>query len=107
LIVIITKTSELSKQNELAQSPLLGKGSRQATFSRFFSSLHFRVRQLRKEVAGWFSGKVARQPDPPTRKLLHLDVSTFFFKNTLQRKLMLSIAFSESKYYVNKLSENI
>ncbi len=42
-----------------------------------------------------------------TGKLLDLKFPTFWFDNTPQGKFMLSIAFGQSKYYVDNLSENI
>ncbi|HRR39505.1 MAG TPA: recombinase family protein, partial [Candidatus Paceibacterota bacterium] len=42
-----------------------------------------------------------------TGKLLDLKFPTFWFENTPQGKFMLSIAFGQSKYYVDNLSENI
>ena len=40
------------------------------------------------------------------RKLDDLKFQTFWFENTSQGKFMLSIAFGQSKYYVDNLSEN-
>ncbi len=40
-------------------------------------------------------------------KLLNLKFPTFWFDNTPQGKFMLSIAFGQSKYYVDNLSENV
>jgi len=42
-----------------------------------------------------------------TGKVLDLKFPTFWFDNTPQGKFMLSIAFSQSKYYVDNLSENV
>ncbi len=42
-----------------------------------------------------------------TRKLLNLKFPTFWFENTPQGKFMLNIAFGQSKYYVDNLSENV
>ena len=42
-----------------------------------------------------------------TGKLQDLKFPTFWFENTPQGKFMLSIAFGQSKYYVDNLSENI
>jgi len=42
-----------------------------------------------------------------TGQILDLKFSTFWFDPTPQGKFMLSIAFSQSKYYVDNLSENI
>ncbi len=42
-----------------------------------------------------------------TGKLLDLKFPTFWFESTPQGKFMLSIAFGQSKYYVDNLSENV
>jgi len=42
-----------------------------------------------------------------TGKITELKFPTFWFDNTPQGKFMLSIAFGQSKYYVDNLSENI
>ena len=42
-----------------------------------------------------------------TKKITDLKFPTFWFDSTPQGKFMLSIAFSQSKYYVDNLSENI
>ncbi len=42
-----------------------------------------------------------------TGKLLNLKFPTFWFENTPQGKFMLNIAFGQSKYYVDNLSENV
>ncbi|MDP3987933.1 MAG: recombinase family protein [Candidatus Levybacteria bacterium] len=50
-------------------------------------------------------GKVIYLVD--TGKLLDLKFPSFWFENTPQGKFMLSIAFGQSKYYVDNLSENV
>jgi DNA invertase Pin-like site-specific DNA recombinase len=40
-------------------------------------------------------------------KIIALKFPTFWFENTPQGKFMLSIAFGQSKYYVDNLSENV
>ena len=42
-----------------------------------------------------------------TGKLSALKFNTFWFENTPQGKFMLNIAFGQSKYYVDSLSENV
>jgi len=42
-----------------------------------------------------------------TGKILDLEFPTFWFDSTPQGKFMLNIAFGQSKYYVDNLSENI
>lgn len=42
-----------------------------------------------------------------TGKICQLKFPTFWFENTPQGKFMLSIAFGQSKYYIDNLSENV
>ena len=59
-------------------------------------------RLARNSVDG---GKIVYLLD--TGKLIDLKFPTFWFDNTPQGKFMLSIAFGQSKYYVDNLSENV
>ena len=59
-------------------------------------------RLARNSVDG---GKVIYLVD--TAKITDLKFPTFWFDSTPQGKFMLSIAFSQSKYYIDNLSENI
>src|SRR3990167_4969717 len=77
---------------------------------------------LKKIEKGFASGIIAWHPDRLARnsidggkviylvdtgKLKDLKFPTFWFDNTPQGKFMLSIAFGQSKYYVDNLSENV
>ena len=79
-------------------------------------------KMLDRICAGEASGILAWHPDRLARnsvdggkiiylldtgKILDLKFPTFWFENTPQGKFMLSIAFGQSKYYVDNLSENI
>ncbi|MBI3618711.1 recombinase family protein [Candidatus Peregrinibacteria bacterium] len=59
-------------------------------------------RLARNSVDG---GRIIHMLD--TAKLKDLKFPTMTFENTPQGKFMLSIAFSQSKYYVDNLSENV
>src|SRR3990167_6582418 len=59
-------------------------------------------RLARNSVDG---GKIIYMLD--TGKLLDLKFPSFWFENTPQGKFMLNIAFGQSKYYVDNLSENV
>ena len=78
-------------------------------------------KMLKRIEAGEASGILAWHPDRLARnsidggqviylldsnKLADLKFPTFWFENTSQGKFMLSIAFGQSKYYVDNLSEN-
>ena len=77
---------------------------------------------LKKIEKGEANGIVAWHPDRLARnsmdggkivyfldigKIVDLKFPTFWFENTPQGKFMLSIAFGQSKYYVDNLSENV
>ena len=77
---------------------------------------------LKKIEKGYANGIVAWHPDRLARnsmdggkiiylldtgKLLDLKFPTSWFENTPQGKFMLSIAFGQSKYYSDNLSENV
>ena len=77
---------------------------------------------LRKIESGHADGIIAWHPDRLARnsidggkiiylldtgKLLDLKFPTSWFENTPQGKFMLNIAFGQSKYYVDNLSENV
>ena len=79
------------------------------------------AQMLKRIEAGEASGIVAWHPDRLARNsidggqivylldqthLTSLKFPTFWFENTSQGKFMLSIAFGQSKYYVDNLSEN-
>src|SRR3990170_7891892 len=77
---------------------------------------------IKKIEKGYANGILAWHPDRLARnsmdggkivylldtgKLVDLKFPTFWFENTPQGKFMLSIAFGQSKYYVDNLSENV
>jgi len=77
---------------------------------------------IKKIEKGFVNGILAWHPDRLARnsmdggkivylldtgKLVDLKFPTFWFDNTPQGKFMLSIAFGQSKYYVDNLSENV
>ncbi len=77
---------------------------------------------IKKLEKGYANGILAWHPDRLARnsmdggkivylldtgKLVDLKFPTFWFDNTPQGKFMLSIAFGQSKYYVDNLSENV
>ena len=66
-------------------------------------------------IVAWHPDRLARNSvdggrliyDLDTGRLVALKFPTFWFENTPQGKFMLNIAFGQSKYYVDNLSENI
>ena len=66
-------------------------------------------------IIAWHPDRLARNPIDggkiiyltDTGKLHALKFPTFWFENTPQGKFMLNIAFGQSKYYIDNLSENV
>ena len=66
-------------------------------------------------IVAWNPDRLARNSvdggriiyDLDTGKIKDLKFPTFWFEDTSQGKFMLSIAFGQSKYYVDNLSENV
>ncbi|MBI3816812.1 recombinase family protein [Candidatus Peregrinibacteria bacterium] len=73
------------------------------------------VREEAEGILAWHPDRLARNSVDggriihmlDTAKLKDLKFPTMTFENTPQGKFMLSIAFSQSKYYVDNLSENV
>src|SRR3989338_2568689 len=67
------------------------------------------------EILAWHPDRLARNSIDggkiiyllDTGKLLDLKFPTFWFDSTPQGKFMMNIAFGQSKYYIDNLSENI
>jgi DNA invertase Pin-like site-specific DNA recombinase len=66
-------------------------------------------------IIAWHPDRLARNPIDggqviyltDRNKIQNLKFPTFWFENTPQGKFMLNIAFGQSKYYVDNLSENV
>src|SRR3989344_2015708 len=66
-------------------------------------------------ILAWHPDRLARNPidggkiiySVDTGKILDLKFPTFWFDTTPQGKFMLQIAFGQSKYYIDNLSENV
>jgi site-specific DNA recombinase len=66
-------------------------------------------------ILSWHPDRLARNPIDggriiymvDTGKIKSLKFPTFWFENTPQGKFMLNIAFGQSKYYIDNLSENV
>jgi hypothetical protein len=91
-------------------------------FFSFLGSFSIQKGRLRRREEGGFGGNSARHPDRLARnsidggkiiyllgtgKIKDLKFPTFWFDSTPQGKFIMNIAFGQSKYYINNLSENI
>ncbi|MBU4480837.1 recombinase family protein [Patescibacteria group bacterium] len=124
-------------KQKIKKSPLLAKIKFEPTFFQVLWRFAFSLSEaqtakepgrkvfgemLDRICAGEASGILAWHPDRLARnsidggkiiylldtgKLLDLKFPTFWFDSTPQGKFMLSIAFGQSKYYIDNLSENI
>ncbi len=112
----ITELRKYAKDNQLTiADTIIEKKSAKVPGRPKFGSMLGRIE------AGEASGIVAWHPDRLARnsvdggqivylldqtRLMSLKFPTFWFENTSQGKFMLSIAFGQSKYYIDNLAEN-
>ena len=82
---------------------------------KFAEVLKLVERGVAQGILSWHPDRLARNSVDggrviyllDTGKLLDLKFPTFWFDNTPQGKFMLNIAFGQSKYYVDNLSQNV
>lgn len=82
---------------------------------KFEEVLQMIEKRMANAILSWHPDRLARNSIDggkiiyllDTGKLLDLKFPSFWFENTPQGKFMLSIAFGQSKYYVDNLSENV
>ena len=90
------------------------KRSAKVTGRPVFGQLIEEIEQNGGNILAWHPDRLARNSVDggqivyllDSGKLATLKFPTFWFENTSQGKFMLSIAFGQSKYYVDNLSEN-
>jgi site-specific DNA recombinase len=90
------------------------KKSAKATGRPIFSKLLAEIEKNDGNILAWHPDRLARNSVDGGQIIYLLDAgkigtlkfSSFWFENTSQGKFMLSIAFGQSKYYVDNLSEN-
>ncbi len=112
---LVELRSYAKNENLIIADELIEKQSAKMPGRKIFSDM------LRRIETGEASGIIAWHPDRLARNsidggqivylldqthLNSLKFPTFWFENTSQGKFMLSIAFGQSKYYVDNLSEN-
>ena len=95
---------------------LIEKRSARCPGRPIFSEMLKRIEKGEAEgILAWHPDRLARNPIDggqiiylvDTGKIQTLKFPTLWFENTPQGKFMLSIAFGQSKYYVDNLSENV
>ena len=112
----VNELRELAKKDGLEiVDELIEKKSAKIPGREIFNSMLDRIEKNEADgIISWHPDRLARNSVDGGRiiylldrnKLSALKFNTFWFESTPQGKFMLSIAFSQSKYYVDSLSEN-
>src|SRR3989339_600406 len=112
----LTELRELAKRENLeVVEELIEKQSAKVPGRPIFNSMIDKIEKGKANgILSWHPDRLARNSVDggriiyliDTGKLSALKFNTFWFEPTPQGKFMLSIAFSQSKYYVDSLSEN-
>ena len=112
----LTELRELAKRENLeVVEELIEKKSAKIPGREIFNSMLNQIEKGRANgILSWHPDRLARNSVDGGRIIYLLDINrlsalkfnTFWFEPTPQGKFMLSIAFSQSKYYVDSLSEN-
>ena len=111
----LTELREYAKREGLAiAAEFIEKKSAKITGRAVFGKLLAEVEKSGGNILAWHPDRLARNSIDggqivyllDSAKIGTLKFPTFWFENTSQGKFMLSIAFGQSKYYVDNLSEN-
>ena len=112
----LTELRSFAKQEGLhIVDELIEKKSAKVPGRSIFNDMLERIEQGEANgIIGWHPDRLARNSVDGGRVIYLLDCGhlamlkfpTFWFENTSQGKFMLNIAFGQSKYYVDSLSEN-
>ncbi len=100
---------------EIVASLCEAKTAKEPGRMKFAEMLSFLEQNKADGILSWHPDRLARNSVDggqivyllDTGKIKDLKFPTFWFENTPQGKFMLNIAFGQSKYYVDNLSENI
>ena len=102
------------RENLYIATEFIEKKSAKATGRPVFGKLLAEIEKNGGSILAWHPDRLARNSVDggqiiyllDSGKLGTLKFPSFWFENTSQGKFMLSIAFGQSKYYVDNLSEN-
>jgi len=113
----LTELRELAAKEklEIVASLCEAQTAKEPGRTKFAEMLSFLESGKAEGILSWHPDRLARNSIDggriiyllDTGKIKDLKFPTFWFENTPQGKFMLQIAFGQSKYYVDNLSENI
>ena len=113
----IAELKEFAKRENLAITEFIteAKTAKMPGREQFAEVLKKIEKGMANAILSWHPDRLARNSIDggkiiyllDTGKLLDLKFPSFWFESTPQGKFMLSIAFGQSKYYVDNLSENV
>jgi len=113
----IAELKEFAKRENLSVSEFIteAKTAKVPGRKQFAEVLKKIEKGMANAILSWHPDRLARNSIDggkiiyllDTGKLLDLKFPSFWFESTPQGKFMLSIAFGQSKYYVDNLSENV
>lgn len=104
------------KENLFITETIVEKKTAKVPGRPFFNSMLSRIEQGEADgIISWHPDRLARNSVDGGRIIYMLDTGTlvalkfpqFWYENTAQGKFMLNMAFGQSKYYVDSLSENV
>ena len=113
----VAELKEFAKSNNLFVTEIIteSKTAKEPGREKFNSMLKSIEEGKANAILSWHADRLARNSVDGGKIIYFLDIGkivdlkfpTFWFDNTPQGKFMLSIAFSQGKYYVDNLSENV
>src|SRR3989339_2279906 len=113
----VAELKEFAKSNNLFVTEIIteSKTAKEPGREKFNSMLKSIEDGKANAILSWHADRLARNSVDGGKIIYLLDIGkivdlkfpTFWFDNTPQGKFMLNIAFGQSKYYVDNLSENI
>lgn len=113
----ITELTEFAKREklEIVQFITEAKTAKAPGRQEFAKVLHLLEKGTAQGIISWHPDRLARNSIDGGKIIYFLDIGkivdlkfpSFWFENTPQGKFMLNIAFGQSKYYVDNLSENV
>ena len=100
---------------EIVASLCEAKTAKEPGRTKFGEMLDMIEKGIAEGILAWHPDRLARNPIDggkviylvDTGKITHLKFPSFWFEDTPQGKFMLNIAFGQSKYFVDNLSENV